>query len=416
MPPKRKVRTALVLSGGGTRGAYEVGVVHYLRTKLPSRLAEGLQFDIHCGSSVGAINAAFMASMAHDPVAQGQTLLNLWSDLRTENIYRRGPLTLGKLLLRTLVGVVSHVAGLKGLARPDDRSLHFRGFFDTAPFFQFLREHCHWANISKNIDHGVIEALAISATNMLTGQLEIFIHKRLELGHSERLNCHIGRISPRHVMASAALPLIFPPVPIHGVYYNDGAMRLNTPLAPAVSLGAARILIIGTRYHPTVEDLDTQIRMTVSRQPTLGDVLGKLFHAILVDRLDSDQEQVDRINRILTACATHLDPDAYHAICTQAGVQRIETLSIEPTANIANLVDETARGSLQNLRTMGILERFVLRVLETDPGQGSDFLSYFLFEPSYLKKLIDLGYEDARRHHDALAAFAERAIEHKPVE
>jgi len=413
---KRICRSALVLSGGGARGAYETGVLHYLRTMLPPKLSQNLKFNIHSGSSVGAINATFMASMAHDPLEQGKQIVHLWKNLKTSNIYRRGPVNLGKLVFRSTIGVLSHLIGLRGFKEPNDRSLHFQGFFDTQPFFHFLRQHMQFQNVGKNIENGTVDAVVVSATNMLTGQLELFLQKGPQMPLSERMQVHVCKLSPRHIMASAALPLLFPPVPIHGLYYNDGGMRLNTPLAPAVSLGAARILIVGTRYRPTLQDLDTQVRTAVPRKPTLGDVLGKLYHAILLDRLDSDRDQVDRINRILAACASQTSKETYHEVCEKAGVQQIETLTISPSMNISSLVDETVRGNLRNLKTLGIMERFVLRLLEADPISGNDFLSYFLFEPIYLQKLIDLGFEDARNHHDQLATFAERAIQNTPID
>jgi NTE family protein len=410
MTTRSKFRTAIVLSGGGTRGAYEAGVVNYLRTMLPPALAKNFVFNIHCGSSVGAINAAIMVACAHDPMIQGQELVRLWQNIRTENIYRRGPVTLGKLLLRLAAGGTSHLIGLKGITEPDDTLLPFQGLFDTTPFFQTLMEACSWSNITKNIESGVADAIVISSTNMFTGQVELFLQKRPEVPHSERLLTHIGRVSPRHVMASAALPVLFPPVPIHNMYYNDGGIRLSTPIAPAVSLGATQILILGTRYQPKREEMDTQGRIVTMKPPSLAGILGKFFHAVLLDRLEADNEQLERINRVLAACQKHSTPEAFAQICQEALVQPIETLFITPSMDIAKFVDEALRSSYRRLKSFGILERSILRLLEIDVESGSDLLSYFLFEPTYLRRLIDLGFEDARSHHDELAAFAEKSI------
>jgi NTE family protein len=411
MTTKPKFRTAVVLSGGGTRGAYEAGIIHYIRSMLPPALAKNLSFRIHCGSSVGAINAAIMVANSHDPVAQGNELVRLWQNIRTEDIYRRGPVTLGKLLLRLTAGATSHLIGLKGITEPDDNLFPFQGLFDTTPFFQTLMQSCSWANITRNIDSGMADAIVISTTNMYTGQVELFLQKRAEVPHSERLMTHVGRISPRHVMASAALPVLFPPVPIHNMYYNDGGIRLNTPIAPAVSLGATQILIIGTRNQMKREEGESQGKILLTRQPSLAGVLGKFFHAVLLDRLDADNDQLDRINRVLAACAKHTTPEIFQQICEDALVQPIETLFIAPSLDIAKFVDETLRSSYRKIKSFGVLERSVLRLLEIDAESGSDLLSYFLFEPTYLKRLIDLGFEDARSHHDKLVEFAERSIQ-----
>lgn len=410
MRSTKEHRTAIVLSGGGTRGAYEVGVLSYIRSKLPPTLAEKLVFNIQCGSSVGAINAAVMVSRAHDPLSQGKALVSLWENIRTENIYRRGPFTLGKLLLRMGIGTTSKLVGLKGVTEADDDLLSFHGLFDTTPFFQTLMRACSWANISRNIDRGPVASLIVPATNMVSGQVEFFLEKKPSITHSDRLVTHVGRISPRHVMASAALPVLFPPVPIRHTYYNDGGMRLNTPIGPAVSLGATHVLTIGTRRAPQRPRGEATYKSDSHKPPSLASVLGKFYNAVLLDRLEADNEQLERINRILKSCEEHTTPLVFEEICQEAKVHPIETLFLSPTVDIATLVDDTLRSSLRKLKTFGVLERAILRILEVDVASGSDFLSYFLFEPEYIKRLIDLGFQDARKQHDQLVDFAEKAI------
>lgn len=403
---RRHHRTSIVLSGGGSRGAYEAGVINYIRTMLPPRLAKNLHFSILSGTSVGAINAAFMASTADDINKQGNDLIKLWKNILTNEIYSRGPFSLGKLFMRSAFGILANLTGLKGILKPNDYHVHFQGLFDTKPFFQYLLKNCDWNRITKNLNAGYFDALSITATNIQSGQVELFLEKNPDLDVHSRFLIHEVKISPRHVMASAALPMLFPAVPIQGIYYNDGGLRLSTPLGPAVSLGATKILLIGTKYT----DPNPQVAPEQNKIPTLASILGKFFHAALQDRINADREQLTRINRILETIQKIAGQQTFEKICKEARVAPIEIISFFPSYDIAKMVDQTLRKSFTNLKTFGIFERFVIRLLEIDVSTGSDLLSYFLFEPTYIANLVELGFEDARKKHDQLVEFAESSI------
>jgi NTE family protein len=411
MAAKSPSKLALVLSGGGARGAYEGGVLHYIRTALPSKQSQR-RFDIHCGASVGAINSCFGAATSHDLKFQAKELRRLWETVREENIYRRNLKAMFGFLGRSSSGLL--IKMLKGTGKGTP---HFPGLLDTEPFLPFISKIIPWQNITRNIEAGLVQALSIVATNVFTGRMELFVQKHREVEYRGDHLVHFTKIRPDHARASAAIPVIFPTVLINGVAYTDGGLRLNTPLSPAIHLGADAILVIGLNHRAGAgEKIPTHGER--GRQPALGQVVGRIMNAMFLDKIQYDLEQLERINKIvewgeelygqkfLPDLNKMLSKKKIRGDVADRGLKKIRVLRIRPSKDIGELF----RGSFVKGRQTHFtaFEKFLLRFLDVDPTSGMDFLSYLIFMPEYLKKIFELGFEDARSHHNALKEFLDR--------
>ncbi len=404
-------KLALVLSGGGARGAYEAGVLHYIRTMLPTK-TRTRQFDIHCGASVGAINTCFMAATAHDPHYQGVAARALWENLREENIYRRNLKALFEFLTKSSTGMMSKIFRGFGKETP-----HFPGFLDTAPFLPFIEKVIPWKMISKNIQASYTQALSIVATNIFTGRMELFIEKNSHTPYTGDAVAHFLPVQPKHAMASAAIPIVFPSVLIDGIAYTDGGLRLNTPLSPAIHLGADSIFVIGLNHRAKVGE-KIPFHGTRGKAPSLGQVLGRVLNALFLDKIQYDMEQLERINRIVgwaedlygknflkdlneMIAKKHVRGDV-----AERGLKQLNVLRIRPSQDIGELFSHAFRkGKDKHFTTF---EKFLIRFLDIDPSGGIDFLSYIVFMPEYLGSLLDLGFEDAKAQHNALKEFLDQ--------
>ena len=410
MSRKPAKKLALVLSGGGARGAYEAGIIHYLRTMLPPKVRMR-GFDILCGSSVGAINSCFLAATAHDLEHQGKQSFEIWKNLRADQIFRRDTRALLDFLTRGGKGMLLSMIR-KGGSRG---ASHFPGFLDTRPFLPFLEKVIPWSEIPGNIDRGLIDALSISATNVFTGRFELFIQKRPEVQYTGEYTTHFTKIEPVHAKASAAIPIIFPTVMIGGIAYTDGGLRLNTPMSPAIQLGADAIFMIGLHHRGHGEKIPSHgVR---GQQPSMGQVLGRVMNSIFLDRTQYDMEQLERINRVidwgemlygkkfLSDLNTMLQKKNIRGDIANRGLKRLNVFRIRPSEDIGEMFAHIFQHHRD--RNFTLFEKFMLRILDIDPTGGTDFLSYIGFLPEYLHKLLELGFEDARSNRQAIIEFLE---------
>ena len=371
----RPCTPALVLSGGGARGAYQVGVLRQIARQHPE-----LRFPVITGVSAGAINATFIASHAGELADATDELAELWSELSTSRVMRSDIPSLLANALRIAGNVVS---GGSRIAQP------VRGLVDTAPLRRILISVVDSRAIQAKIDAGRLEALAVSATSYRTGDSVTFVQGRPELEMWDRFRRHARaeRITVDHVMASAAIPLFFPGCEVDGEYFGDGSLRQTYPLSPAIHLGADRVLAISSRFANVSETGEAE-----DAYPTAARVLGLMLNSIFLDHLDADAERLERVNQLLQRV------DQKHSWLVPE--REVDLLVVRPSLDIARMAAGYER---QMPRTL----RYLIRGLGTRRGSGADLLSYLLFEPQFLSELIELGERDAKLNRVRISRFVE---------
>ncbi len=402
--PKR----AIVLSGGGARGAYEAGVLRYILEVLPDTLGHRVRFDVICGTSVGAINSTWVAATLDDPGFCVQRLSYLWRTLDFD-----------RDIQPSFSSLWSMVRSLAGRAPDDDgATIAHGGVLQTDFFDQLIRSELPFERIADNLRQGLLEAVTVSATNVATGQTTIFVQTADEdlppWTRDPRRVAIGGPLTPEKVLASASIPFLFPPVQIGHHWFCDGGLRQNTPLAPALRLDANRVLVISLRSRgvwPKPGPFDEPADPMFERYPDMGMLLGKLFDALLLDPLDYDMAVLERINGILRH-GEELYGDASFTEALNQVVKAyrgqeyhiVEPLLLRPSEDLGELAAAFAAsvpGDFWGSRLMGSICRAA-----ADRGyQESDLLSYLLFDGGYTGQLLDMGYRDAEAHHDELVDF-----------
>lgn len=372
-----KSKAGLVLTGGGARAAYQVGVLKAVREMLPQ--ADKSPFPIVCGTSAGAINAATLAVFADDFGAAVDRLLEVWEHFHVHHVYRSDPVGIARVGARWL-------AALTLLSRTSPTSL-----LDNSPLAEMLARRLDFGRVQENIDNGCLYAVSITCSGYSSGQSVSFYQGGPDTEAWERTQ-RVGAAMPiraEHLMASAALPFIFPAVKINREYFGDGSMRQIAPISPALHLGADRVLVVSTaRQDSNVEPP----RVRSNTYPSVAQIAGHAMNSIFLDSLNADIELVQRINRTISL----IPPEKVR----EAGLplRQIKVLVISPSQPIERMV-------VRHVHELPWTVRFLLRGIGAMNRNGSNLASYLLFESGYCRALIDLGYQDTMVRRAELLEF-----------
>lgn len=391
----RQRRLAMILSGGGARGAYEVGVLWYIFDELTRLRGAPPRIDILSGTSVGAINACYLAAHLADPVLGLRRLVELWSDLRVTRVLGFG---------------LKQVINLPRLALGGGDAGH--GLFDVRPMADLVQREISWRAVSRSMRKHKLRALSVSCTEVSTGRTVVFVQTApnfvLPATAPPRTLFRAEHIGPHHALASAAIPLLFPAVKIDDELYLDGGLRQNTPIAPALRLGASHIFAIGSsrEVHGV---LSHQSPRKLSHQPGAAFLLGKVLNAFLLDHIDGDIELLTRVNRVLEDGTLAYGADFIDSINKVARersapvYRHVSCLSVRPSEDIGRLASEHVRKG--RYRGDPFVAKRLFGLLDFGVGNEADLASYLLFDGTFCRQLIEMGRADAHARRDELMSF-----------
>jgi NTE family protein len=390
-----------VLAGGGARGAYEAGVLAHLFEHVLPRLPPERRLDLFSGTSVGAIHAAYAAASAHWPPAQrAARIAGIWSSMRADEIYQLSLADLVRLPLRAL-----------GLLRGPRRESVLGGIVDVRPLEQLVGSRIPWDGLQDNLASGRVGALCVSCTEVRSGRVTVFMDGPLAnpepWAFDPGAQALAGPIGERHVRASAAIPFLFPAVRVGDRFYVDGGLRMNTPLSPALRLGADRVLVIATKRGPTGHE-GREYPDEVITQP--GFLLGKVLDALTLDQLEVELHRAELINALIERGSEVYGGDFLErinvAVREQRGVgfRRLKSCVIRPSQDLGRLAAECHRagGAASAGATHALLARALARGA---PSDEADLLSYVFFDRRFTAQVVEMGREDARAREDEVLAL-----------
>lgn len=401
-------RPALVLSGGGARGAYEAGVLSFVFGPLARRLGFVPRFDVFSGTSVGAVHTCFLAGHAARLEAGARELVDVWRNMSFESVYRIG----GRDLLGFSATLLGSAFGRSTESATQGDRIH--GLLNTTPLERLVVGQIPWRELRRNVRYGPVDTLCVSATQIASGRTVTFVDNRERQVPSwtrDPLQVAVpARIGPGHTLASAAIPFLFPAVRVGDTYYCDGGLRQHTPLTPALRLGANRVLVIGLRYGEPA-DLDAPIAEERLEQfRSVGFLAGKVLNALLIDRLEYDMEHMRVLNQVLLAGLHACGEDHLEHITPEVekvrgmGFRLVRDAFVQPSQDIARVAARHVR-ELRG-KIPGWFGSAMFRALTRGaPDEEADLMSFLLFDGDYAAELIELGAHDAERCEDEIAAL-----------
>jgi NTE family protein len=363
----------LVLTGGGARSAYQVGVLLALAEFLPRARNP---FQVIVGTSAGAVAASVLAAEAHQWRRAVAGLEQVWANFRSSQVFHVDP---QHMLRAGAHWVLALISGGLVLSPP-------KSILDNTPLRELLSVHVDCSGIRRSIARGHLRAFALCSTSYSTGHSVAFFDGIDSIAPWSRVQ-RVGyrsELTIDHLMASAAIPLLFPPIKIGDDYFGDGAMRQIHPLSPAIHLGADRLLIIGVRARRAA---GVNVSRLHELMPTPGEIFGYMLDTLFTDQIYGDLEQLGRINDLV-----HSAPQAAH------GERVIETLMLAPSVDPREIAASHMREMPRGLRAL-------LRVIAGRDASSFQLASYLMFEAGYTRALIELGYRDAMQARIALTAF-----------
>jgi NTE family protein len=363
---------ALVLSGGGARGAYETGVIRYLREELVKELGGHARFDILCGTSVGAITACFLASTMDDLDNQGRVLQSIWSDLTLEKVYK-----VDGEDLWTVTRKMWRAATNEPL-RPEGWRLY--DVLHPEPLEELVRTRASWSRISANLAKGLLSAVSVSTTEISTGRTVVFVQRRdggpPVFSPESPIESREAVIAPEHALASAAIPMLFRSVRVGEQYFCDGSLRQNTPLSPALRLGAEKVLIVSLKFK------GPRPRPPLTVYPTTPLLMGKVLNALMLDHTDYDLDRLRRFNAILeagrAAYGEEFIPRINQTVKETRGhpYRLVRDLVLRPSRNISSIASNHLKKVGETRAGVSLPVKLLHRVAQSQLLTEADLASY----------------------------------------
>lgn len=373
----------LVLSGGGARGAYQVGVIMAAQ-QISQRSGVPLRFDYLSGVSAGAINASSLASNAHDLQHAAHELTRLWSEISFEKVFSTDSLNMSKIGFQWLRDL--SIGGLTGTTPG-------KSLMDTAPLRHMIHSNMNYDKVAENLRDGHLKALAVTAIDYANSATTTFVqsHDDLPTWDKGRKRSEKSIISTDHILASSAIPMLFPPVKVDRRYFGDGAVRNHAPCSPVIYMGAQKLLIIGVRMRAATAH-ETRAHKT-SSAPSVARVINTIMNGALLDAVEQDVDRLHRMNDLARGMTAKQQGNMT--------LRPLDYLLISPSVDIGEM-------AVQKANRLPRMVRFLLKGLGS-LHDASELISYLMFDAGFCADLIEIGYRDGLAQKEELVKLMENS-------